>query len=140
MWRYLNIYIISAALLLLSGSPLNGQSMIDLTKEEVRVIVKDKHMEFRRDKSVVNQQFNYLKYVNGLRSRTWIIYFTDEDICRSSKLVCDYGEYDEVLEELNESHEKVGESEWTYQLEGDTIQVILARQEWYFTVREARKK
>ncbi|MCK4989718.1 MAG: hypothetical protein KAS29_04495, partial [Bacteroidales bacterium] len=102
--------------------------------------VKDKHMEFRRDKSVVNQQFNYLKYVNGLRSRTWIIYFTDEDICRSSKLVCDYGEYDEVLEELNESHEKVGESEWTYQLEGDTIQVILARQEWYFTVREARKK
>jgi len=140
MWRYLNIYLISAALLLLSGSPLNGQSMIDLTKEEVRVIVKDKHMEFRRDKSVVNQQFNYLKYVNGLRSRTWIIYFTDEDICRSSKLVCDYGEYDEVLEELNESHEKVGESEWTYQLESDTIQVILARQEWYFTVREARKK
>ncbi|MBE9517790.1 MAG: hypothetical protein IMY68_04440 [Bacteroidetes bacterium] len=140
MWRYLNIYLISAALLLLSGSPLNGQSMIDLTKEEVRVIVKDKHMEFRRDKAVVNQQFNYLKYINGLRSRTWIIYFTDEDICRSSKLVCDYGEYDEVLEELNESHEKVGESEWTYQLEGDTIQVILARQEWYFTVREARKK
>jgi len=140
MWRYLNIYLISAALLLLSGSPLNGQSMIDLTKEEVRVMVKDKHMEFRRDKSVVNQQFNYLKYVNGLRSRTWIIYFTDEDICRSSKLVCDYGEYDEVLEELNESHEKVGESEWTYQLESDTIQVILARQEWYFTVREARKK
>jgi len=140
MWRYLNIYLISTALLLLSGSSLNGQSMIDLTKEEVRVIVKDKHMEFRRDKSVVNQQFNYLKYVNGLRSRTWIIYFTDEDICRSSKLVCEYGEYDEVLEELNESHEKVGESEWTYQLEGDTIQVILARQEWYFTVREARKK
>ena len=134
------ILILTTALLLIEGSPLNGQSMIDLSKEEVRVTVKDKHMEFRRDKSVVNQRFNYLKYVNGLRTRTWIIYFTDEDICRSSKLVCDYGEYDEVLEELNETHEKVGESEWTYLLEGDTIQVILARQEWYFTVREARKK
>ena len=134
------LLILATALLLLSGSPLNGQSMIDLTKEEVRVIVKDKHMGFRRDKSVVNQQFNYLKYVNGLRSRTWIIYFTDEDICRSSKLVCDYGEYDEVIEELNETHEKAGESEWSYQLGGDTIQVVLARQEWYFTVREARKK
>ena len=140
MWRFLKIYAVAAGLLLFAGSPLKGQSMIDLTKEEVRVIVKNKHMEFRRDKSVVNQRFNYLKYVNGLRTRTWILYFTDEDVCRSTKLVCDYGEYDEVLDELNESYEKVGESEWSYQLEHDTIHVILARQEWYFTVREARKK
>jgi len=140
MWRFLKIYAVAAGLLLFAGSPLKGQSMIDLTKEEVRVMVKNKHMEFRRDKSVVNQRFNYLKYVNGLRTRTWILYFTDEDVCRSTKLVCDYGEYDEVLDELNESYEKVGESEWSYQLEHDTIHVILARQEWYFTVREARKK
>ncbi len=128
------------AMLLLAGSSLSGQSVIDLTKEEVRVKVKEKHMEFRRDKSVVNQRFNYLKYVNGLRTRTWIIYFTEEDICRSSKLVCDYGEYDEMLEELNESYKKIGESEWAYELEQDTIQVVLVRQEWYFTVREAREK
>ena len=140
MWRFLKIYAVAAGLLLFAGSPLKGQSMIDLTKEEVRVMVKNKHMEFRRDKSVVNQRFNYLKYVNGLRTRTWILYFTDEDVCRSTKLVCDYGEYDEVLDELNDSYEKVGESEWSYQLEHDTIHVILARQEWYFTVREARKK
>ncbi len=134
------LLILTTVLLLFAGASLKGQSMIDLTKEEVRVMVKEKHMEFRRDKSVVNQRFNYLKYVNGLRTRTWIIYFTDEDICRSSKLVCEYGEYDEVLEDLNEAHEKVGESEWSYDLNGDSIQVILARQEWYFTVREARKK
>jgi hypothetical protein len=140
MWRCLKIYALAATLLLLADLTLKGQSMIDLTKEEVRVIVKDKHKGFRRDKSVVNQRFNYLKYVNGLRTRTWIIYFTDEDICRSTKLVCDYGEYDEVLEELNERYKKVGESEWSYQLKHDSIHVILARQEWYFTVREARKK
>ena len=92
------------------------------------------------NKSVVNQRFNYLKYVNGLRTRTWIFYFTEEDVCRSTKLICDYGEYDEVLEELNKAHEKIGESEWNYLQSKDTIQVILTRQEWYFTVREARKK
>jgi hypothetical protein len=132
--------LLAAGLLLLVGGALNGQSMIDLTKEEVRVKVKEEHKAFRRDNAVVNQQFNYLKYVNGLRTRTWIIYFTDEDICRSSKLVCDYGEYDEVLEELNESYEKVGESAWAYKLKRDSIHVTLTRQEWYFTVREARKK
>ncbi len=140
MWRCLKIYALAAILLLLADLSLNGQSMIDLTKEEVRVIVKDKHREFRRDKSVVNQRFNYLKYVNGLRTRTWIIYFTEEDICRSTKLVCDYGEYDKMLEELNEDYKKLGESEWGYLLEHDSIHVVLARQEWYFTVREARKK
>ena len=114
--------------------------MIDLTKEEVRVIMKEKHKGFRRDASVVNQQFNYLKYVNGLKTRTWILYFTDEDICRSTKLICDYGEYDEVLEEMNEAYEKVGELEWAYKLKRETIYVTLTRQEWYFTIREARKQ
>ena len=134
------LLMLAATLLFLAGAPLKGQTMIDLPKEEVRVIVKEKHMGFRRDKSVVNQRFNYLKYVNGLRTRTWILYFTDEDTCRSTKLICDYGEYDDVLEEINDSYEKVGESEWSYELGSDTIQVTLARQEWYFTVREARKK
>ncbi|MCK4879861.1 MAG: hypothetical protein KAS82_04340 [Bacteroidales bacterium] len=132
--------LLTAGLLLLAAGPLKGQSMIDLTKEEVRVMVKKKHKEFRRDNSVVSQRFNYLKYVNGFRTRTWILYFTDEDICRSTKMVCDYGEFDEVLEELNDAYEKVGESEWAYKMKRDTIHVTLTRLEWYFTVREARKK
>jgi len=44
------------------------------------------------------------------------------------------------LEELNLSHDKAGESEWQYKLKLDTIEVILTREEWYFEVREARKK
>lgn len=134
-------FMLITAVLFLTVLTLKAQSMIDLSKEEVRTLVKDSHMGFRRDKSVVNQRFNYLKYVNGLRTRTWVFYFTEEDVCRSTKLICDYGEYDEVLEDLNKSYVKVGESEWNYPLEKhDTIQVTLTRQEWYFTVREARKK
>lgn len=140
MWRCHRLLLLVTVLLLLSCASLSGQSMIDLTKEEVRLRVKDKHMGFRPDKSVVNQRFNYLKYVNVLRTCTWIFYFTEEDICRSTKLICDYNEHDEVLEDLNKSYDKTGESEWIYLLSEDTIQVTLTRQEWYFTVREARKK
>jgi hypothetical protein len=125
--------------MLFAAGPLKGQPMIGMTKEEVLVNVKNSHREFRRDNSVVKQSYNYLKYVNGLKTRTWILYFTDEDICRSTKMVCDYGEFDEVLEELNKEYEKVEESVWAYKLKDDTVQVTLTRQEWYFTVREARK-
>ena len=131
--------LLAAALIILASGPLNAQSMIGLSKDEVRALVQDGHKEFRQDKTIVNQRFNYLKYVNGLGTQTWILYFTDMDICRSTKLVCDYGDYDEVLEELNSAHEKTGESQWLYMLKGDTIEVTLARLEWYFTVREARK-
>ena len=132
--------VLTGVLLFFAGLTLDGQTMIDLTKEEVLVMVKEKHREFRRDNSVVNQRFNYLKYVNGMRTRTWILYFTDADICRSTKLVCDYGEYEQVMDELNKTYEKVDESQWAYLLNRDTVQVTLVRQEWYFTVREARKK
>lgn len=102
--------------------------------------MKEKHKGFRLDNAVVKQRFNYLKYVNGLRTRTWIYYFSEEDLCKTFKQVCDYGEFDEVMTELNDSYETAGESHWEYMLKKDTVQVILTRQEWYFTVREARKK
>jgi hypothetical protein len=115
-------------------------SMIGKHKEEVRELVKQDYKGFRRDNTIVNQQFNYLKYVNAFKTRTWIIYFTEDDICRSSKLVCDYNEYDEVLEELNTAYDLVGENKWEYELKKETISVTLNRQQYYFSVREARKK
>ena len=117
-----------------------AQPLIGLTKEEVLVVVKRNNREFRRDNSVVRQQFNYLKYVNGLRTKTWIIYFSDEDICTGTKLVCDYSEYDKILKDLNETLIKVGRHQWEYNYEGGTIDVELVKEEWYFTLREKRKK
>lgn len=119
---------------------ISAQTMVGLTKEEVVAKVKNSHREFRKDNTVVKQQFNYLKYVNSLRTRTWILYFTDDDICRTSKLVCDYSEYDEVVEKLSKNHEKVDESVWEFTHEDQAYQVKLTKQEWYFTVRETKKE
>lgn len=129
--------LVTCALLFFLNSALKAQSVIGKSKEEIRVFMKEKHKGFRLDNSVVKQRFNYLKYVNGLRTRTWIFYFTDKDLCKTSKKVCDYSEFDDVLSELNKAYKAGGESRWVYPLEKDTVQVILTRQEWYFTVREA---
>jgi hypothetical protein len=131
--------LISIALLFSLNCLLRAQTVIDMPKEELKVFMKEKHRGFRLDNSVVKQRFNYLKYVNGLRTRTWIFYFSEDDICKTSKQVCDYGEFDELLIELNNSYEATGDSRWEYMLDKDTVLVTLTRQEWYFTVREARK-
>ncbi len=140
MKRFSSYFLVTAALLFALNGLLMGQNVIGMSKEEVKVFMKDKHRGFRLDNSVVKQRFNYLKYVNGLRTRTWIFYFTEKDLCKTSKKVCDYGEFDDIMSELNESFEAAGESRWVYTLKKDTVQVILTRQEWYFTVREAIKK
>ena len=140
MKRFTPYFLICVALLFSLNGLLQAQPVIGMSKEELKVFMKEKHRGFRLDNTVVKQRFNYLKYVNGLRTRTWIFYFNEDDYCKTSKQVCDYGEFDEILAELNKSYETAGESRWEYILEKDTVQVALTRQEWYFTVREARKK
>lgn len=115
-------------------------TMVGLSKEEVAQRMKKEHKEFRRDASVIKQTFNYLKYVNGIRTKTWIIYFTDEDMCKTSKLVCDYGEMDEVLEEVRAKFGDPVDDTWEMKMGKETLVVELIRQEWYFTIRETFKK
>lgn len=127
-------------LLLSSCMGLSAQSMIGLTKLEVREKVRNEHKGFRQDNTVTKQHFNYLKYVNAMRTKTWILYFTDEDICKTSKLVCDYSDYGDVIEDLSSSYRKMGDSYWEYVQNEDTMQIHLTKQEWYFTLRETRKE
>ncbi len=136
----MKLKVIIPVILLSVCTLVKAQSMIGMTKLEIQERVKREYKEFRKDNTVVKQRFNYLKYVNGMRTRTWILHFTDEDICKTSKLVCDYSEFDEVLEELTFEFQKVGDSQWEYIQDADTFQVSLIKQEWYFTLRETRKE
>ncbi len=136
----MRVILIIVGILFAVCSAIGAQSMIGKTKLEVQEIVHKDYKRFRRDKSIVKQQFNYLKYVNGLKTKTWILYFTDNDICKTSKLVCDYSEYDNIIKDLSATYEKIGESHWEYGKGKNTMQVILLKKEWYFTVRETRKE
>jgi hypothetical protein len=122
------------------GFMLNAQTMVGLSKEEVTEKVKKDHRKFRKDASVIKQRFNYLKYVNGIRTKTWILYFTEGDTCKTSKMICDYSELNDMVGEINEMYEQKNDSIWEYPSGSELIQVELIRQEWYFTIRKTRKK
>ena len=128
-----------SALILGLGNPVQCQTMVGLSKSQVISVMKSDHKKFHKDDSVIKQRYNYLKYINGPRTKTWIIYFNDEDICKSSKVVCDYSDFDKVFEEINSKDRQTGEYLWEFQHGSDTIQVELQKLEWYFSVREAKK-
>ena len=116
------------------------QSLVGKTKEEVKGIIKQHHRKFAEDQSVVRKQFNYLKYVNGAQTITWIVYFTENDICYSTKKVCDYSEYDFVLMDLEDQATEVGDLLWEYSDDDGTYTLTLKEEDWYFTLRERRKE
>ena len=114
--------------------------LIGMTKEDIKELVKREHRDFATDNSIVKQQFNYLKYVNGRQSITWIIYFSDDDICTSTKKVCDYIEYDFVLDELNAHCKKQGVLTWECSSEEQDYIVSLVEEDWYFTMQQRLKE
>lgn len=135
----MNKVLFICTIILFLGGQVQSQTMVGLSKEEVKAAVKKDHKKFHKDESVIRQHFNYLKYVNGPRTRTWIIYFNDQDICKTSKLICDYSDLDDMVEEISSRCRQTGENLWEFQVDSDTIRVELIKQEWYFTIRETKK-
>ncbi len=116
------------------------RSFIGMHMDDVEQQMKKEYADFSQDNSIVKKQFNYLKYVNMSQSITWIIYFSGEDNCTSTKKVCDYIEYDRVVGELDDSYSNTGENQWEYSSDGITYTLELKEEDWYFTVRESLKE
>jgi hypothetical protein len=124
---------------LLCSTEAQGEGLVGLTREEVMARM-DGNVKFRKDKSIVKQQFNYLKYVNDRSTRTFIIYFSPGDICRKTRLVVDYSEIDSVMQDLDNNFSKSGSGLWEYDSNGKKLQVRLEKQEWYFVLEETLKE
>ena len=118
--------------------PAQESSFIGMSKDEVSKALKVHHKDFGKDNTVVSTHFNYLKYINVDQTITWIIYFNDEDICRSTKMVCDYLEYDRMIKDLNEKYKSLGDMKWERRSEDSIIQLEVEELDWYFTIRERK--
>ena len=134
-------WIIGLLMLGMVGGVRAQESLVGMDKETVRVVMKAEMKEFRIDKSIVRQQFNYLKYVNNIHTKTMVIFFSEDDVCTSTKLICDYAEYDDMLDELNDRCKRTSQATWEYQSADSTLyQIALEELEWYFVLRETKKE
>jgi hypothetical protein len=118
---------------------VKSQALIDLSKEEVKLIIKREYKDLAPDRSIVKQQFNYLKFVNRKQTRTLIVYFSKDDIAISSKFICDYEDQESVVADLDKNYTKIGSTRWEYLNKNIPYTVELKNEEWYFTVKEKKK-
>jgi hypothetical protein len=116
---------------------LPAQHFIGLNKEETTELARKSG--FYKDNMLVNQKFNYLKFVNSADTKTLIVFFSDEDISTHTRTVCDYSEYDYVKKDLDLNYRVVADTLWEYEKEKQEYEVTLEEKEWYFVIRTKKK-
>jgi hypothetical protein len=128
--------LIPAALFFLLLLPFTGtaQQVIGLPKQEVMKVIQDEYKNFALDNSSRNTTFNYLKYIDKINEQTLLCMLSEKDICTSTKLICDYMNLEERLDELNKRGTRLSDSTWTYQNNKQKFVVKLKKEEWFFSL------
>ena len=111
-----------------------GQQYIDKHKSEVRRMMKENTRELYEDDSSRNPVYNMVKYIDILGNQTLIYFFSEQDTCIYSKLMCDYSMLNKIVSELNEKHEQSAENSWHYAHEGRDYRITLTTGDWFFTI------
>jgi len=116
-----------------------GQNIIGIPKEGAAEYVKKEMKGFNLDNSSKNESFNYLKFINSSGTKTLILFFSEENISTHTRMVCDFSEWDFVLEDLNDKYKKLSKTSWEYSIGNDKYIVNLEEKEWYFVVTTKKK-
>lgn len=130
----MRISIIILWLVVFVHDTCHGQHLIGVDKNSMVNIVRKEMKGFNTDNSIRNQSFNYLKFINTAGTKTLFVFFDDKDICTNTRLVCDYGELEFVLNDLNQKYTLLSENNWKYTFKDETFLVNLEKKEWYFNV------
>lgn len=134
----MNKLLLYAGLLLFFLSPeLAAQHYIGMGKMETKNLARESG--FYLDRMTTSQKFNYLKFVNSSGTKTMIVFFDEKDIASHTRMVCDYSEYDFILEDYNRDYKKKGKTNWEYKINGASYEITLEEKEWYFVLRTKKK-
>lgn len=97
-------------------------------------MMKTKNPQFKLDKSTVNHEYKYMKYVDKISEQTLLFFLSDADVCTYVRWMCDYSNLSDMISMLNASYKKSGVNTWTYASKGFKYTVKLEEEEWYFTI------
>jgi hypothetical protein len=131
---YLLIFLLFATL----NSGL-AQHLIGIQKANAAEQVKKELKGFNLDTSSKNETFNYLKFINSSGTKTLLVFFSKENLSTHTRMVCDYSEFDFVLEDFKKKYKKTSKTSWEYSHEGEKFEITLEEKEWYFVLNTKKK-
>ena len=125
------LYIISAIFMVFNS---HAQNYIGLHKDEIIQLMHENKRNFRLNTSNINNTYNYLKYEDKISEQTMLFFLSKNDTCKYVRLMSDYSNLNDVLNDLDTKYKKAGKDKWTYVDKGKDYVVEMSEGDWYFTV------
>jgi hypothetical protein len=116
-----------------------AQHLIGIQKTNAVEQVKKEMKGFNLDNSSKNETFNYLKFLNSSGTKTLLVFFSKENISTHTRMVCDYSEFDFVMDDFKKKYKKTSKTSWEYSVGGEKFEITLEEKEWYFVLNTKKK-
>jgi hypothetical protein len=126
--------------LLVVALPLKAQNLIGYHKSEIIKIMQENQSVYSLDNQTKNPVYNYLKYVDGLGSRTILFFLSDGDTCTYYKLISDYAYLKSIQKSMDEKYRNLNDSTWVQKINKKEYLKRLRREKWFFTVTTRLKE
>ena len=133
----MNILLVNitlSVLLSISNISLFSENYIGKHKLEITELVKENHKRLKLNTAYINNSYNYLKYEDNIREITVLFFLNENDSCRMIRIMSDYSNYNDLLDELNANYTKINNNTWQYQVGINTYAVKLEEGDWFFTI------
>lgn len=131
--------LITLGFLFLMYSSLS-QNYIGMHKDSIKEAMRNNQESFSLDQSTINKVYKYLKYVDSYGEQTLLFFLDENDYCTSSKLMSDYSNLTDIIDELNNKYINIDDSTWKYYSDNEEFFVTLVEGDWFFTVYTKKKK
>lgn len=128
------ISIVLSGLLSLSNGSLFETNFIGMDKAEITATVNEKHRAFKLNTAYVNKAYNYLKFEDSIREITVLFFLNDDDKCHMIRIMSDYSNINDIVEELNSYYTSTEKNCWKYDEDDKNYFVNLEEGDWFFTV------
>jgi hypothetical protein len=127
------------AILLLAAFQVKPVNFIGMSKQDIMKYMQKYNPGFDLDEGAVNNNFNYIKFVDKYNEETYLFFLDDKNFCTHSKLMSDYSNLKLRTDELNKSYKKAGENKWVFVDKGNIYLVELIKEQWFFTIVTKKK-
>ncbi|HOK51350.1 MAG: hypothetical protein WHT29_03000 [Bacteroidales bacterium] len=115
----------------LQAQPIN---FIGMSKQEIIKTMQKNNPGFDLDEGAKNTTFNYIKFVDKYNEETYLFFLDNNNVCTHTKLMSDYSNLKQRIDELNKYYKKAGENKWVFVDKNKVFFVELKKEEWFFTI------
>ena len=126
--------------LLFFQGTIPAQPLVGMKKADIISYMKLNLPGFAQDNSIVNKQYNYLKYYDRTNEETILCFLSEDDKCYVLRRMSDYSNLENTIKKLDNEYKRTGTDTWSFIIDKDEFVVELKRDKWYFTIETKRKK